>query len=150
MEVPMRTKNRGHLPCGGWPLGGALLLVVLGCGSADDGRIEVLGSVTIDGQSVDGGEIVFVPWDLDVAPDATRITGGRYRLRVFPGKNEVVVRWEREHPTQTMPGIDPGTRAPRLVQVIPPRYNDQTELTADITGPTSSLDFSLEGAVPLE
>jgi len=148
----LRTKSgRIRFQCEAWTLACALMIAALGCApSGPDGRVDVSGTVTLDGEKMGGGDIVFMPVESGVATDAAQIANGAFQGRVLPGQKKVVIRWEREHPTKTMPGPDPNTTTPLRVQVIPQKYNDETELTADITGPTSSLDFALEGALPLD
>ncbi len=100
---------------------------------------------------MDGGEVLFVPVDTSMPTEAAYSQNGRYTVRVGPGEKRVVIRWERPHPTKTIPGMEPGTTEPLLVQEIPLKYNEQTELTADIREQrTETLDFVLEGAVPFD
>jgi hypothetical protein len=40
--------------------------------------------------------------------------------------------------------VDPGTMIPLREQMIPPRYNDQTELTAEVAAGDNEFNFDLE------
>ncbi|MEX1041829.1 MAG: hypothetical protein WDZ51_14415 [Pirellulaceae bacterium] len=120
-----------------------LLLGLTGCGD-DDPRSSVSGTVTLNGERLTGGEIVFVPVNPRLASESARIDDGRYTMRVAPGEKQVVIRAERDHPTAQMPGPDPGTMIPLREQFIPKRYNDNTELTAEVVQGANKFDFELE------
>ncbi len=127
-------------------LGGGLIGLMLslsGCGEADD-RPLVSGSVTLDGDPVPEGEVMLVPTDMAVATDAGPIQNGRYRVRTTPGAKRVMIYWERDHPTDKIPGPDPGVMVPRAQQLIPARYNDATELEVQVQPGANTFDFALE------
>ncbi len=128
---------------------GFVLSLAPGCGPGSGGRLAVKGTVTLDGEPVDGGVIVFLPEGGD---DAGRraggaITAGKYAIPsqkgLLPGKYRVEVRWDRKSGKQVpVPGD-----APNLMdetrQVVPARYNDRSGLTADVQPGPDTLDFAL-------
>lgn len=105
----------------------ALLPLALGCGDGMN-RVGMSGKVTYDGQPVVDGLIRFVPkagteMPLTVEP----IKDGRYNTStsggVPAGSYKVDIR--AFHPDDPVP-MGPG--APGRRQLLPPKYNNQTEL----------------------
>jgi hypothetical protein len=126
-----------------WNLPGALVLfLVLGCGSSGPAKHTVSGQVTFDGAPVPEGDIIFEPVDKNLAADGGKITDGRYSLEVKPGKHRVVIRASKL--VKLPPGQKGAMGETEMHQgYIPARYNEKTELTADISGPRE-LDFTLK------
>ena len=106
------------------------LLLVAGCGQGD-GLVDVSGKVTIDGQTPEKGTIRFEPAN-GQGPSAEQvIDAGAYKLRVAPGEKKVLIYAYKkigEHPI-TGPG---SPMVDDLKQLVPPKFNDQTTLKADI------------------
>jgi hypothetical protein len=105
---------------------GCALLAVAGCSRSE--FIEITGKVAWNGQPIDVGEIVFAPTNKSVAPTAGRIRGGAYKLLTKPGKMRVEIQAVRKT----------GKRDPRegfeITELyIPRRYNDASELVAEVT-----------------
>jgi len=97
-----------------------------GCSPSD--MVEVTGSVSWNGQPVEVGEIIFAPLDKTRAPTAGRIRGGAYKLLAKPGKVRVEIQAVRKT----------GKRDPRegfeITELyIPRRYNEESELLAEVT-----------------
>lgn len=129
--------------CPLWLLGLSVYLIGLGgCGDADP-RSTVSGAVTLDGENVPHGEIVLVPTTPTTPSEAGRILNGAYTMRAAPGEKKVIIRAEREHPTDKVPGPDPGTMVPRREQFIPSRYNESTELTLEVSSGRNAKNFEL-------
>lgn len=129
--------------CPLWLLGLLVCLFGLaGCGDADP-RSTVSGVVTLDGENVPHGEIVLVPTTPTTPSEAGRIQNGAYTMRAAPGDKKVIIRAEREHPTDKVPGPDPGTMVPRREQFIPSKYNESTELTLEVTTGRTTKNFEL-------
>lgn len=142
--VPARRPRRPHAA--------ATLLLTLaaaaGCGgperdysSLDLATVE--GRVTLDGEPLEGATVRFYK-----TGDRRRYSygetdaGGRYELRfnsrrdgVLPGTKEVTISTSAKGPEVKNPG---GT------ELVPVRYNRDTELTAVLTGGDAhTLDFDL-------
>jgi hypothetical protein len=85
-------------------------------------------------------------WRLTVGVDATtgRITNGAYRAEAFAGPVRIAVTATRAVPGKFVspaPGVEP---RPKTEQFIPRRYNEKTELAAEIpVGGIRGLDFAL-------
>jgi hypothetical protein len=71
--------------------------------------------------------------------------GGKYtipsRPGLAPGSYKVAIGWNK--PTGKKVGTpgDPGTTVDETAQVIPPKYNTQTTLTAEIKSGSNTVDF---------
>src|SRR5262245_38511749 len=104
---------------------GLALLLATGCGPRSGNRVAVSGTVTFDGQPVDGGAIVFLPQG-DGASDRARsgsgIEAGKYAIPAekgpAPGKYRVEIRWPRPTGKQ-IPSDDPPNLMDETRQVIP-------------------------------
>ena len=70
-------------------------------------------------------------------PEAGPVTNGRFELAVRPGNNKVRITATRST------GVKGGFEF--FENVVPARYNDRTELTADVPpGGTTALSFELK------
>jgi hypothetical protein len=118
------------------------LLVALLLAGCDHGPAKgtVKGTVTLDGQPVDGGVITFVPADGNSQPEAVTIAGGEYAVTMPVGNKRVEIYWApsggKAADTATQ-GREP------IVQRIPTRYNSQSELKHTVEKGESRQDFSL-------
>jgi hypothetical protein len=127
--APMTHKHR---------LLGALLLLFAGCSS---GLCPVSGTVTFDGEPVEEGEVVFMPVDPKVRPDAEPIQNGSFNFQASPGPKRVEIRASRVIGTTSM--------GPRKEQFIPVRYNDQSTLTEEVKPSSDNhFTFTLTGDKP--
>lgn len=123
----------------------AACLVAAGCGPTDP-RVKVEGSVTLDGQPLAEGQVIFVPDDRARGAEGAAIAAGRFVIRVHPGSHRVeivsILREDRPVPAGGLPeqGIT-------FRNLVPSRYNEQSTLTADVTpaGPNRA-DFALTSA----
>ena len=107
-----------------------VLLVATGCGPSRPERVRVSGDVTLDGQPVQDGEIIFTHIDQRLGAEAGRIVAGRFELMAKPGQQRVEINASRE-----VPGTEgQGFRGGRLLEdYIPERYNTATILSAEVT-----------------
>jgi hypothetical protein len=119
--------------------------VVSGCGN----RGAVQGTVTLDGQPVDGGRIFFVP-DGDPAgrPQVyAAIAQGKYSLPASKGPEighyRVEIVWHKK-PGKQEPPADPGLVTDDMKQIIPAAYNSKTTLFVDVGRGTNTFDFALK------
>lgn len=98
-----------------------------GCGQKGPEKYQVSGTVTFAGAPVSNGDIIFIPENTSLAPEAGAIAGGRYSALVKPGKCRVEI---------TALNIGPNTPvimgSPIAANYIPEKYNRQSELTAEI------------------
>jgi hypothetical protein len=120
---------------------------IAGCGGPRyDGerRAAIEGSVSLDGQPVDGGTINFMPVDSGGRVASALISGGRYEIPEergpTPGKYRVEISWNK--PLGPVDEENPDAPQPSE-QVIPAKYNQNTELERDIAAGKNELDFPL-------
>lgn len=117
---------------------------VLGCGGAS--TTELTGKVTLDNQPVEHGDIAVFGTDGNHTQAAATITNGGYtfdaKSGLKPGNYKVEIHWLK--PTgKTIPSADPGFTMDETREVIPRRYNENTELTITIDTGTNMKDFPL-------
>ncbi len=139
------------------PLALALLLagVSLGCGgSGSYGLAPVSGVVTLDGAPVAQAEVVFQPvgGEDNPTPGPSSMSRadaeGRYQLTTIRNEPGAVVGKHRIVITTPRPpqagDSDSGFTAPVHKEVIPARYNNDTQLTFEVpAGGTNEANFEL-------
>lgn len=134
----MRTISRFLMP--------ALLLTVMGCGGSDK-RAEIKGMVRLDGKPLATGTISFTPTEANPGPSSGgTIVDGEY---VVPesqgaaiGTNKVRIRSTQPTGRKTM--LRPGEMIDEWKQIIPPRYNDLSEIVCTVEPGSNQLDFDLK------
>jgi hypothetical protein len=110
-----------------------------GCGQSGPKMTEVSGTVKYDGQDVAEGDIAFLPEDKSVGGEGGKIKNGRYTLKVKEGKNKVQIFASRAVPGKKGPmGED------LVEQYIPEKYNDKTDLAADVGSGKTEHNFDLK------
>ena len=130
------------------PMTGLLLFaVILGCGGSD-GRLAVEGSVQVDGAPLDQGEIVFLPSGSTKGPLAAgEIVDGNFRIPANKGLVAGSYRVEITADRKTGKKIQADERSSDMVdqleQYLPAKYNDSSELTAEIQSGGEPLSFEL-------
>src|SRR5689334_9104257 len=100
-----------------------LLLTTSGCGPRQN---AIQGEVTLDGQPVGPGSIVFLPIEgTDSRKAAAAILDGRYDIPTDHGPQagqfRVEISWFKKTGKQ-IPSADPGMMTEESVEVIPPKY----------------------------
>jgi hypothetical protein len=118
---------------------GLLALVLPGC---DHGPPQgtVKGTVTLDGQPVDGGVITFVPADGNSQPEAVPITAGEYTVTMPLGEKRVEIYWA---PSGGQSADTASQGREQIVQRIPAKYNAQSTLTHTVVKGEARKDFPL-------
>jgi hypothetical protein len=120
-----------------------LCLALAGCSASTDPvdtlpRKGVTGTVTLDGQPLAQGKIVFEPAPGSQGPGGPTtadITDGKYTIEKalgpVPGKYKVSI--SSRPSIKFGPGQEPGTRPKLDPEKVPAQYNTTSTLTADIT-----------------
>lgn len=132
---------------------GVWLALVLGCGAmattgCGPATATVEGTVTLDGQPVDGGAILLAPAEGEGPSVTAPIVAGHYALTTRPGTMRVQISApvvvERRKAYE-------GADAP-LIEVtrerLPARYNTQSELTVDLQPGPNTKDWVLSSGQP--
>lgn len=131
--------NRGCTP---WLLMFALLAV--GCGgSTGPAARTVSGVVTLDGEPLKAGEIRFRPADGLSSGGAGKIEDGKYSFLSPDDVMRVEILAYREIPGKFVEP-NPGERYPATEQMIPAKYNENSELTAEVQRGQTEFNFELE------
>ena len=117
--------------------------LLVGCGSGSENTGIVRGTVTVDGQPVESGSIAFWPLDGTSRTDGGEIVQGRYQVAASIGTSKVEIRVPKrvgERKTRNTP--DSPVR-PVFKQILPPKYNEQTELQVDVVAGETECNFDL-------
>src|SRR5436190_2161724 len=124
-----------------WRSASFLLLVVFltGCNQGPP-KGTVKGTVTLDGQPVDGGVITFVPSDGNSQPEAVPINAGEYSVTMPLGEKRVEIYWA---PSGGQVGDTATQGREQIVQRVPAKYNAQSTLTHTVVKGEARKDFAL-------
>ena len=126
----------------------ALLLVAVplaaGCGdSLPADRAVISGVVLVDGERPASGSITLRPVDGTSPTAGGAIQGGNYNLVASRGVSSVAIRvpkvvgFAKAYNTPESPSRE--VRA----ESLPPRYNDETELTVELMHGENTINFEL-------
>lgn len=113
-------------------------------------RVPVTGTVKFDGQAVTSGSIMFVPQGTDQAPAGGIIADGNYSIRegIGPnlGKYQVKISWLEESGEEIDEEEVDEDGEPIWVpkELIPAKYNEESELTVEISAGPNTHDFDLK------
>ncbi|QDT98196.1 hypothetical protein [Gimesia aquarii] len=127
-----------------------LSLTLSGCGSTETGpdRTIVTGKVTFKGEPVLQGQIWFLPQAGREAPQAgAPIVEGQYRVENKGGVpiGSCQVKITAEQPKADIKIVeDGGPEEIPTTQYLPARYNEQTELTAEIKSSADPIEIDFE------
>jgi hypothetical protein len=129
---------------------GARLVLVLGvlglAGCGGKGRVAVEGTVTYDGQPIQAGSIAFLAAEGQGVNTGGAIVDGKYAIAadVGPkmGKNKVEIRWAK--PTGKTYQSETGATLSVTAEGLPAKYNDQSELTAQVERGQNTINFDLK------
>ncbi|MBN9518540.1 hypothetical protein J0H58_08480 [bacterium] len=127
-------------------------LVVLGCGSSDPKRHAVSGTVTYKTVPISNGTITFIPDDPAVkSSGGAAVKDGKFEIAaaagLFPGKYKVSINYPDPKRTPPAPkeGEAPGESGREVMDLLPAKYNRDTELRAEVKADGSNaLTFDLK------
>lgn len=117
-----------------------------GCGSGKN-EFPVSGKITVGGEPIPNGAIVFYATDGATAVGGGTIKDGVYTANVPPGEKQVTVTGNKITGQAPMDASMPGSpMVDQREDVVPAIYSQQTTtpLKATITAETKDLDFELE------
>jgi len=131
-------------------LAASFLALASGCGGGDLGAVS--GTVTLDGQPLSGAQVTFMPDEGGGPSFGETDSSGKYVLQhnsgergaVF-GKHSVSIEMIEDEEEYDAAGMDEGTVGARRdkPKVLPARYNEESELTADVEKGDNTVDFPL-------
>ncbi|HEY1188199.1 MAG TPA: hypothetical protein VGE74_11110 [Gemmata sp.] len=117
------------------------LVTAAGCGGASGPKkMDVSGSVQLDGQPLAEGDIVFIPEDKTAGAEGGKIKDGKYKMQAREGKNKVEITATR---------VVPGKKGPMgtedlLESIVPEKYNTKSTLSADVGSGKTEHNFDLK------
>lgn len=115
-----------------------LALFAASC-SSDNPLVAVSGNVTLDATPVPDGDLIFTPADPQFGSEAAKVKDGVYQATLRAGQSKVQIRASRPVPGKK------GPMGEQLIEdYIPPRYNDQSNLTIDVSKSQRKHDFQLQ------
>jgi hypothetical protein len=103
-------------------------ILLAGCQNAGLQTYPVAGTVMLDGQPLKEADILFLPLDPALGPDAGQVRDGRFAFRAKAGRKRVEIRTSRPVRINTAMG-----ETTIWKNSLPPRYNSQTSLQAEVT-----------------
>jgi hypothetical protein len=128
-----------------------LCALLLGCGEPSyEGpkRIPISGTITYNDKPLEAGIVSFISQTEDQRPAQGFITNGQYSIPEEKGLNEgtyrVEIRWNRPTGKKILDSQDTGEMVEESKQVIPARYNTNSELTADVSKGNTTFNFDLK------
>ncbi len=128
---------------------GAAILSAAGCGGrADIG--SVTGTITLDGQPLVDAVVTFEPGVGGAPSRAITDSRGHYQLRYT---REILGAKVGQHvvSVSTFRAANPDAEPPRpaVAERVPPRFNGDTELRADVAAGGNRIDFTLQSTGPV-
>lgn len=127
-----------------WPVVFLISMIAGGGCNHSSGREEahVGGNVTFQGTPVETGRILFREMQGSQQAFSGEIKNGKFLLTTSPGKMRVEITASRPVPDKF--DYSNGEPTPVGEMYLPPKYNAESELTADISaGKKNSLQFDL-------
>jgi hypothetical protein len=125
-------------------LSALLLTLALGGCSAKSQSGTVKGSVTLDGQPLATGKILFAAAD-GVAPAAeATVTAGQYESIVPLGSKRVEIRAPKVTGQKKMYDTPDSPTVDTVVELLPAKYNVNSELTMTVEGAEQEQNFDLK------
>jgi hypothetical protein len=120
----------------------AALLLLAGCGR--DRMSEVSGTVKVDGKAAETGAISFIPADGKAPTTGAEISGGIYRAKVPIGMAKVQIRVSTVKGKKKLYDTPESPYQNILEEVLPAKFNDETELTLDVKPGKNPKDWDLK------
>lgn len=119
-----------------------IAILLLGCGGRRPNQGTITGQISLDGAPVSDGRIQFEDIAGAASSAGTKIENGAYRVVAPVASMKVRIVAYREVPGKFLE-MNPGVKTPLIEQYIPAKYNENSELTADIKAGENTLDFKL-------
>lgn len=124
------------------------LVLALGCGGAK--YAPVSGTVMLDGKPLPKAVVTFMPVVQEGAKDAGESSTGKtndkgeFTLKSSSGKTGALVGQHKVSISLQETKVGESEERTRTVELVPKRYNENTELTLDVSsGGTDKANFDL-------
>ena len=134
----------------GLPVAILLCCGISACGTTD--RAGVSGTVSLDGELLQSGEITFSPTEGAVGPTAgSPIQNGRFEILAIKGaaigRNRVTIN-SRQKTGRKIQSVD--SVQDEYAEAVPSKYNAQSELIYDLKPGKNELNIELRGRISIE
>lgn len=123
-----------------------LLLVLLLLCSCDSGPPlgQVSGTVLLDGNPLPDARIIFQPQDGGPASHGETDAAGHYELIYAEGQPGAIVGPHRVSVETYRIRLNEAGEAEEHPELVPQKYNAQSELSREVTAGAQTIDFDLE------
>ncbi len=105
---------------------------------------EVSGVVMVDGKPAATGAIAFIPVDGKSPTAGAEIKDGKYTAKVPFGTAKVEVRVPKVVDKRKLYDTPDSPWQPVMVEVLPPKYNDESELRFEVKPGMNQKDWNLK------
>jgi hypothetical protein len=124
------------------------LFLVAGCGDGIS-RATVQGTVTLDGQPIDGGRIMFIAVEKKSGANAVAdIKDGKYAVPAPKGPSigthKVEIIWLKKTGKEVVSSSDPPNMVAETIQVIPKQYNANSGVKEEIKSGANTFNYDLK------
>ena len=119
-----------------------LILSVAGCSSKPDGS-SLNGTVSLDGSPLAEGVINFIAIDGSAATSEAKIVAGQYEAVAPPGEKRVEIRAAKVVGRKKMYNTPDSPTVDVVEELLPRRYNVDSELRLSVTEEEQVQDFAL-------
>jgi hypothetical protein len=116
-------------------------IVVAGCTKPNVGVVS--GTVTVDGTPAISGSIAYFPVNRKSSTAGAEVVDGRYTANVPLGVSKVEIRVPKVVGQKKLYDTPDSRTKQILAESLPPKYNDQTELTLDVKPGENHQDYQL-------
>lgn len=120
-----------------------LAAALVGCSSEKSGG-TVKGTITLDGQPVFAGQILFVSVDQSTPSAEAAITAGQFEALVPPGEKRVEIRAPKVTGKKKMYDTPDSPTVDTVAELLPAKYNVNSELTMTVDGTVQEQNFDLQ------
>lgn len=117
--------------------------VLAGCAGGDPNFSEVSGAVTVDGQPLKEGNITFSSVSGNAPSAGGPITDGKYTAKVHIGSTKVEIRASKVVGQKKVYDTPDSPMRNIMEEMLPAKYNAQTELTLEVEPGTTVKNFDL-------
>jgi hypothetical protein len=116
-------------------------LMTPGCSEPTTG--VVTGTVTVDGVPAESGSIAFFPVDGKSSTSGAEIVDGQYSAKASFGAHKVEIRVPKVVGEKKVYDTADSPVKQDFAESLPPRFNDETELTLEVKPGETHQDYDL-------
>jgi len=124
----------------------AACFVTVGCGGSNlPPTGTVTGTVAVDGQPIEGASVEFIPTSGRPSVGLTDATG-KYELLITNDEKGALVGSHKVRITTLINPVTSEGDGPTVEgrkEMLPAKYHDESELTAEVAGGSNTIDFDL-------